>query len=92
MARWVLLKVSDESGANLALNGGDKVIGVWDIPKEFCSCEKRDDKANWTRDPEQQRPVCKTCGKVHRIYLDITPRVRWAFGRNILKKLRGVED
>lgn len=89
--RWVLLRLEDEAAEKLVAKAGKRAIGVWDIPDEFCDCpETQWLKGNWERDAELQRPVCKTCRKVHRVYLEgIGYRTRWAFGRNILKKLRG---
>lgn len=88
MAKLVLIRLKDEAVESFIAKGGSRIIGVWDIPTQFCGCNE-ENKNNWHRDPEQQRPVCNKCEKVHRVYLDYGPRVRWAFGRNLLKKLRG---
>lgn len=91
MARYVLLKMGDEAAERLVVKAGARAVGVWDIPSELCECPKNP-RGNWFRDPEQQRPLCKDCKRVHPVYLDIGPRVRWAFGRNILAKLLDRQD
>lgn len=89
MAKWVLLRLNDDSVANFVEKAGTKrVVGVWDIPTEFCQCTgDKWLKGNWHRDPEQQRPVCNDCKKVHQVYVSGLPsRTRWTFGRNIIQR------
>jgi hypothetical protein len=94
MTHWVLLELKDEATENFVKKAGSRVLGVWETPTEFCDCDHRSDFNHWYRDAEEQRPLCKTCKKVHKIYvIGIGYRTRWAFGRNLIGRfLPGRKD
>lgn len=82
---WVLVEIKDEAVEGFVRKAGKRVLGVWEHPKEFCDCGNPNTFKFWYYNKDVNRPLCRTCEKVHPTYINnIGPRVRWTFGRNLI--------
>lgn len=79
----VVLRLSEAAAKKLAEQaGGKRLVGIYDVPEEFCECVDRSDTfAHWAHDPITGWPTCRECGKVHPTYTkNYNARVKYALG------------
>lgn len=79
----VVLRLSEAAAKKLAEQaGGKRLVGIYDVPEEFCSCTDREDTfSHWAHDPVTGWPLCRQCHQVHPTFVkNYSARVKYAFG------------
>lgn len=87
--RYVLLKLTDEGAEKFIPKAGKKVLGVWEVPTGFCTCDDmyQTVREDWTWS-DSGHPQCKECGGLYKPLLSLGARLRTALGRNIVRLYR----
>lgn len=87
--KYVLLKMNDEAAAKFVKKAGNKALGMWEVPTNFCTCDDMYETvaSDWGINSDGHAE-CKQCGGLYKPLLSLGQRLKNALGRNLIKLYR----